>query len=253
MTHTDYIDGDLKCTNNTKEASVNTYGGISRLEVDLTPAPTGGALEVVADNSNIAISEVRAYQRHNNSEEAATLDGNHAVDITTTLTQDLGVDDPFTCNFSSGICDAPAQAFDLTETEADKTLQFSLYSSVVLDAVTDLDVVANDPVEYQVALKAPDTTTVTAGDGFDIAIEAFDTHGNKATNWTENPVNITFLWTNTSNTDSSNGSGDNLAAVPDTTPIAFNFSGGDAESSGDAFKLYNEWDTNPTLTITNSG
>jgi hypothetical protein len=126
VSHTDFFDGQLRCTKSGTTASINIYGGISYIDIP-SANRTSTASPIIATTDNFSVSKIRAFGRRNGADWALP-DGSQQVTVTTSYAGSLaglGFTSPQQCTFTSGECTA-SYLFDFSNSASNSSLTFSV-------------------------------------------------------------------------------------------------------------------------------
>ncbi len=185
VTHTTFMDGQLRCARDGFTNSVNIYGGVSAVQLTASPSlPIGG--NVVANNDNITITQIQLRQRKGGSSvnflsQQLTSETVSFAKISVVAWGGsgpgfLGISQTPTCTFdTNGLC-STAQPFDFNKTETGATLTVSVrgISSATIGPFNITPNIASTlDVKYYNSVPAA-VAAVQAGESFTATVTALD-------------------------------------------------------------------------------
>ena len=238
MTHTDYVDGNLRCTKNGVHEDILLWGGIKSIDVAHDPG------NVVADNDNFAINAIDIYTSKNGTSVIDTnqTDGARNIDIVSTTYSEgivgLGVSNPFSCNFTNGSSTC-VTTFDLDKAETGKNIVVGLHSRTF--TIGSINISPNKAATVNVVGLS---TTPEAGDTLSATVTILDQFGN-LTDQDATSGNCSALVVSTNNGSSPGGITGTTDKAPDLPAPVSEASIGTYNVSGIA--LYNAATSNVTF------
>jgi hypothetical protein len=179
LTHTDFIDGDLTCTNGAMSASVNVYGGVESISATTTQTRP---LTIFAGSNNLTVNSVTVNTRQGGNSIAlpAAANGSQTITWSTTATQTsnsvFGGSATSTCSFANGVCSTSKTLSFTKAPESSRTVTLNVRGKTF--DLTGISVDPNDVVSNSGVTVNPVIGTQTAGAAFTAQVETKDAQGN---------------------------------------------------------------------------